>query len=1522
MADKIQIDIEALTRNVNEIDKFAQSLNDLGGDAKALQGKAAALAEQLHKVENAQGLVAEFEAASAALVKVAGQANKAATELEALQRESATAAGEQARLQSNLEASRTALDTARAATSSLNAEITRNALVVKDDEARLKGLGDAAKVAAGSQTELNKQVRAANTDLSQAEKAVDANDKALRRNQATIVSLEATLAKARDTQRSLSNQVIAADAPTAALTERQVKATEKVASLGHALEQARARQSDLNTQLTGSSAALAGAQQRYVETAAAAGAAAKTTADLNAQVSASRAAVDQQKTALAGQKAQLDEATKSEKAFEQAVRQDEKALRDKSARVADLQQRTDKAAASQAEYRARVVQATDSVRAIDGELRKLGVDTNNLADSQKKLVATADAAEAELKGLGKAAEELRAKVAKRDLTAERALLGLVPHTEIRQRIVEVQKAFDDLKRSGTLSQTELAQAALRTQEKIRELEVSTNGWVESLQKAKLGLGAVAAAGAGLGGIVKQAVDFETAMAQVSKVVDATPEQLATLTARIKDLSTELPISADGLAAIAAAGGQLGIAAEDLEEFINLASKISVGFGISADQAGLAVAKLKNVFSLTLPEIGKLADGINLLGNTTAATESQITEFLVRVGGSAKTFGLTAEAAAALGASLISVGKAPEVAANAINALLTRLQAATTLSPKAQGALEAIGFSAEELAQRVQANPQKALSEFLKTLEQLDGRARAEAIAEILGVEYNDDINLLVNSLGQYQQALAAVSDEQKTAGALQKEVDRQNATTEAQLTRLLNTLETMAIDIGTAVLPALVSLTAGVQTVAEAFRAVTEAQPGLVALVGTAAALAPVLGTLKLAATAVRVAFATGLDSTRALAGGLVGLHGNARTAAAGLDVAAVSSNRYAAAARNTAVAVDTAARAVPLLSAALRGTSYLLIADQLGRLVQAHLEYREAAESAAAAQQKANADLRQGIAQAADQAAKVAAQGAATQVALDAVSSGMSELTASQRLHYANILSGAEQYLKAQIAIGVRERELYGQTQIDLAAVRQKLQEVRAAQGELQQGIDSAKPIRADQVIDPALLPKLREVRDDLRKVGDEDLAGIAMRAQSAFGAVQAEIDKVAAQFPALKGAGLEAALALDSRYSALIQTKRELATTIEGLRDEQFRRLGVDAGEVLTGIDSKAKGLIATFTSLASDPATDPRILTAAFQGLFKVLDSPEELEALKASLGGVQAKGFDAAKAVGEIEQKLKDVRLAGDKELAAVEAAFQKLGITSSAVLQRQADEARAAYEVIRSGSKDIGDVEQALLKVAEAELKAAAAAGEYQVKNHAAMLLAQASTEEQRKKVQELIDKYIEKGQVAEEAGKKAVDASRQTQDELEKEKRALDRLNEGPSSAAIRDQQQQDEARRNKPTSVVINPRNYDPRYNQLTPQQREEIDRIFDAQISQVISEAQRTSGTGLQNIADLQLGDQIRRRIDTLLSPGNKPAGDGRPSAEPVRTVRIELPNGQRINVLPGEERTLESFIRQLAASRSVST
>ncbi len=307
--------------------------------------------------------------------------------------------------------------------------------------------------------------------------------------------------------------------------------------------------------------------------------------------------------------------------------------------------------------------------------------------------------------------------------------------------------------------------------------------------------------------LKVAIDFESSMADVKKVVDFSSElDFKEFEKSLLSLSKTIPLSATELAAISASGGQLGIAKENLLEFTTTVAKMSTAFDMSAEHAGDSIAKLMNVYGLTQSQIVELGDSIIHLSDTSASKASEVVEVLGRIGGVSKIFGLTTVQAGALSSAFLALGKPPEVAATSINALLLKLQTADKQPAKFASALKTLGLSANGLKDSIQNDAQGALISFLETLKEVPKEEQMGILSDLFGAEYSDDIALLVGGLENYTQALENTADKTKYLGSMNREFETRSKTTANNLKLLGNTVSLIAINFGTLLLPALNSV--------------------------------------------------------------------------------------------------------------------------------------------------------------------------------------------------------------------------------------------------------------------------------------------------------------------------------------------------------------------------------------------------------------------------------------------------------------------------------------------------------------------------------------------------------------------------------------------------------------------------------------------------------------------------------------------------------------------------------------------
>ncbi|MBD0392197.1 phage tail tape measure protein, partial [Wolbachia endosymbiont of Pentalonia nigronervosa] len=366
-------------------------------------------------------------------------------------------------------------------------------------------------------------------------------------------------------------------------------------------------------------------------------------------------------------------------------------------------------------------------------------------------------------------------------------------------------------------------------------------------------------GLSLAAPIKVAIDFESAMADVKKVVEFNNNgEVSEFAEKLKEMSRTIPLSTAELARIAASGGQLGIQKDKLIVFTTTVAKMATAFDISAEEAGDSMAKLANIYGIEVEKMERVGDIINHLSDHTAAKAKDMVEALARVGGNAKQFGLDINQTSSLVNAFISLGKQPEKAATAINALLSKLQTAEGQGKEFKATLESIGITAEEISQKVAQNGQNALLYFFETLEKVDKQERSQILLNLFNQEYQDDIALLVGSLKEYKKAIGFVADEKNYEKSMQKEFENRADTTANKLRLLRNAIAEVGMNLGSVMLPTLKSIAEFLQEKTRYVAEFAEKYPTLTtAIMGTVTALI----SLKIAAVGLGYGF-TLLGST------------------------------------------------------------------------------------------------------------------------------------------------------------------------------------------------------------------------------------------------------------------------------------------------------------------------------------------------------------------------------------------------------------------------------------------------------------------------------------------------------------------------------------------------------------------------------------------------------------------------------------------------------------------------------------
>lgn len=368
-----------------------------------------------------------------------------------------------------------------------------------------------------------------------------------------------------------------------------------------------------------------------------------------------------------------------------------------------------------------------------------------------------------------------------------------------------------------------------------------NAWSKTAQKAaQIATAAFAAVGTATAAAtvasVKNAISYESSMADVAKVVDGLKDDNGELTAQyyemsdaLLELSTRIPMTAEELTQIAAAAGQSGIARKEIVGFAEDAAKMGVAFDTTADQAGTWMAQWRTAFKMNQKEVTTLADQINYLGNVSGANALQLSGIVTAVGSLGDVGGLSAAQIAAIGDTMASVGVGEDVAATGIAKMITTMTAGSAATEKQSKVLKKLGIDATALADRMQTDAQGAIIDFMEALQKLPKAEQAAALKNYFGQESIKPISALYTNLDELKKHFNQVADASLYAGSMEDEYASRSATTENSIQLAKNALMRLSITYGQMFAP-YVKLAA--DKVTEFLNKLTEMKPQMEAAFG------------------------------------------------------------------------------------------------------------------------------------------------------------------------------------------------------------------------------------------------------------------------------------------------------------------------------------------------------------------------------------------------------------------------------------------------------------------------------------------------------------------------------------------------------------------------------------------------------------------------------------------------------------------------------------------------------------------
>lgn len=330
---------------------------------------------------------------------------------------------------------------------------------------------------------------------------------------------------------------------------------------------------------------------------------------------------------------------------------------------------------------------------------------------------------------------------------------------------------------------------------------------------------------------QSAMSFEETMSDVAKVVDGLKDSNGNLTEEyyamsdsLIEMSKNIPLTTNELGQITAAAGQANIAKEDLMQFTETAAKMGVAFDTTAEQAGTWMATWKTALNLTQDEVETLGDQINYLGNTSSENALKLSQIVNDIGSLAKISGVSGAELAALGAA--TTGIDANVAATGLKNMFVALGAGSSATKTQISVLKKLGFTATELAERMQVDAQGAIVDLLGAINKLPAAEQEAAIKNYFGTESLATVAVLSANLDNLKSQFEKIGDETKYAGSMEAEYQAKAATTANSIQLLKNRWEALKIQLGNYLLPIISKVVEYMSSSVDSISAYIEANSG------------------------------------------------------------------------------------------------------------------------------------------------------------------------------------------------------------------------------------------------------------------------------------------------------------------------------------------------------------------------------------------------------------------------------------------------------------------------------------------------------------------------------------------------------------------------------------------------------------------------------------------------------------------------------------------------------------------------
>ncbi len=403
---------------------------------------------------------------------------------------------------------------------------------------------------------------------------------------------------------------------------------------------------------------------------------------------------------------------------------------------------------------------------------------------------------------------------------------------IREQEQSLNALGDELREAGvntdnlTEENDRLSQSYERVQQNQARLShiadaQQKNAAAISATKAQLvgTVGAITAVGAAIyAGPVQKSIEFQSSMAKVGTIADATRVPLNSLRKDIVNLSNDIGVNANDIAEDVYNAISAGQSTENAVGFVSNAVKLAKGGFAETGQALDVMTTILNAYGLEADKATSVADMLIQTQNKGKVTVSELSSVMGKIIPTAKSQNVALEQVCAGYAIMTSKGIAAAETTTYMNSMLNEMGKTGSTADKALRA--AAGGSFKELM-----GQGKSLAE---VLDILDGAAKQSglSLADMFGSAEAGKaaLTLMDGGVEGFNAQVAGMID---STGAAQAAFEQMGATTEEKIAKAKNALNNLAIILGDTFLPYVTTAAQKVAGLVQTFSAWAQENPAL-----------------------------------------------------------------------------------------------------------------------------------------------------------------------------------------------------------------------------------------------------------------------------------------------------------------------------------------------------------------------------------------------------------------------------------------------------------------------------------------------------------------------------------------------------------------------------------------------------------------------------------------------------------------------------------------------------------------------